>query len=377
MGNFDLADHVSHTGVNAGEPLANAGLPKTVFQRTLSPVNVLAIIVNYRHAEMTISAVRGLLPELEGIDARVVLVDNGSNDGSLEKMTSAVATEGWSDRVEVIESGKNGGFGFGVNRGFRHGLLRADRPRYFYLLNPDAIPDPGAVRALVDFLDARSDVGIAGGQTRDGEGQPVPSAFRFPTFLSELEEGFQLGLASKLLASWRVPLPIPTETQRVDWASAQNMLIRREVIEATGGFDETFFLYYEEVDLCRRALQAGWPTYAVKGSAVVHLSAAVTGAGDLKRRTPLYLLASRRYFFLKTYGRGHLWLANAAFVLGFSSWRVRRRIQGKPDPDRPHALYDFLRYNLGSRADDETERKSMVDFVNSFLADQESGPRAH
>jgi GT2 family glycosyltransferase len=336
-------------------------------------MKVLAIIVNYRHHEMTIEAVRKLRPELEGLDARVVIVDNGSGDGSFDKMKSAVASNGWSE-VTVIESGKNGGFGYGMNRGFRHGFLDPNPPKYFYLLNPDAYPDPGAIHALADFLDAHPTVGIAGGQTHDPDGTPHTSAFRFPTFVSEFEGGFRLGLVSKLLSDWIVPMPIPNDACRADWVAGENIMIRREVIEATGGFDEEFFLYFEEVDLQYRASKAGWPAWYVPESKVLHVGSAVTGMKDKKRRTPTYWFASRRHFFLKNYGRSHLWAANWAYVVGFSLWRVRRRVQGKPDPDRPQALIDFIRYNFRwHRSEDkEKERAEMVGFVDTFLKDKKS-----
>jgi GT2 family glycosyltransferase len=315
-----------------------------------------------------------VLPELEGIDSHIVIVENGSGDGSLEKLTRAVSEGGLDGRVSVVDSGRNGGFGFGVNRGFRFGLSHREPPRYFYLLNPDAYPNKGAIHALAQFLDDHPEVGIAGGQTHDTDGKPHCSAFRFPTFVSEFEGGLRLGIVSRLLEDWVVPmLPIPEATQRVDWVGGENMMIRREVIEVTGGFDEEFFLYFEEVDLQWRATQAGWAIYFVHDSSVVHVGSAVTGNKDLKRRTPTYWFASRRHFFQKTYGRRHLWLANAAFVLGFGLWRVRRRIQGKPDTDRPHALYDFLRYNFRIRREDrDKERADMIGFVDKYLKEKKS-----
>jgi GT2 family glycosyltransferase len=337
-------------------------------------VKLLVIIVNYRHADMTVGAVKSVLTELEGIDSRVVIVENGSGDGSLEKLQRAVIDQAWTGRVFVVDSGKNGGFGFGVNRGFRFGLEQSEPPSYFYLLNPDAYPNKGAIHALARFLDAHPEVGIAGGQTHDPDGKPHCSAFRFPTFVSELEGGLRLGVVSRLLEDFVVPiLPVPDSTRKVDWVGGENMMIRRQVIEQTGGFDEEFFLYFEEVDLQWRATRAGWSIYFVHDSSVVHVGSAVTGNKDLKRRTPTYWFASRRHFFEKTYGRSGLWLANAAYVVGFGLWRVRRRVQGKPDPDRPYALYDFIRYNFRVRREDkDKERAEMVGFVDKFLKEKSS-----
>ena len=310
-------------------------------------MKLLTIIVNYKTAEMTIRAIRSLMTELAGIPgARAVVVDNDSQDGSHDRIAQAITEEGWSDRVTLLASGHNGGFGYGNNVGIRHGLESSDPPEYLYLLNSDAFPDPGSIRALVGFLDAHPEAGIAGSYIHGPDGDPHQTSFRFPTAVSEFEAGLRLGVVSKLLRSWIVPLPIPTSAQQVDWLAGASMMIRRDVLRTVGLFDETFFLYFEETDLCRRAQGEGWATYFVPESSVAHIGSVSTGMKDTKRRTPSYWFASRRHYFLKNHGRRYLWAANAAFVVGFSLWRVRRRVQGKPDPDRPSFLSDFIRYNL-------------------------------
>jgi GT2 family glycosyltransferase len=124
------------------------------------------------------------------------------------------------------------------------------------------------------------------------------------------------------------------------------MMLRRDVLDSVGLFDEAFFLFYEEMDLCLRAHRAGWTTWYVHESHVRHAGAVSTGLRENGRRVPPYWYASRIHYFLKNHGRRHLWGANALFALGYAAWRVRRRLQRKPDVDPPHLLVDFLRYNL-------------------------------
>src|SRR5262245_59362789 len=105
-------------------------------------MKLLAIIVNYKTADMTVQALESLVRELAPVSpAKVLIVDNDSQDGSFEKISAAVAAKSeYRDVVEVQRSDKNGGFGYGVNWGLRQGLASSDPPEYFYLLNSDAFP---------------------------------------------------------------------------------------------------------------------------------------------------------------------------------------------------------------------------------------------
>jgi hypothetical protein len=151
-----------------------------------------------------------------------------------------------------------------------------------------------------------------------------------------------------LLRKWVVALPIPKRTQQVDWLAGASMMIRRRVLEEVGLFDEAFFLYFEETDLCRRARLAGWPTFYVPESSVAHIGSASTGMKDLKKRTPQYYFDSRRHYFLKNHGALYLLVANLSWVLGFSVGHVRRRMMNRPDRvHRSRAFVDFIHYNFG------------------------------
>jgi hypothetical protein len=298
---------------------------------------------------MTLEALTALVGELDAIPgSRGIAVDNDSADGSYETLRDAVTSRGWLSLIEVIRSDKNGGYGYGNNCGIRRGLAASDPPEYLYLLNSDAFPDPGSVRVLVDFLDAHPEVGIAGSYIHGPEGTPHETAFRFPSWQSELEATLGIGIVSRLLRKWVVALPIPRKVQQVDWLAGASMMIRRRVVEEIGLFDETFFLYFEETDFCRRARLAGWPTYYVPESSVAHIGSASTGMKDLTKRTPPYYFASRRHYFLKNHGALYLFMANLSWVLGYCVGHVRRRLMGRPDRvHRARALLDFIHYNFG------------------------------
>ncbi len=312
-------------------------------------MHVLCVILNYRTPDMTIESVRAARAALSRIEGhRIDVVDNDSRDGSFDALSAAAATEGWDD-VRVVQTGHNGGFGYGNNYAIRHALASDDPPEFVYILNSDAFPEPGAVEALLAFMRARPHVGIAGSALHGTDGDPHISAFRFPTLRSEIANGFRLGVLSKLLPESEIPiLPRPERTRRVDWLAGASMMIRREVLEEVGLFDEGFFLYFEETDLCRRAALAGWPTYYVVESRVAHVGHGSTGLKDKERPMPRYWFDSRRYYFLKNHGRAYLWAANTAHTAGLATNKLRARMQHKTDPDPVGFLRDFIHYNFVS-----------------------------
>jgi hypothetical protein len=129
--------------------------------------------------------------------------------------------------------------------------------------------------------------------------------------------------------------------------SGASMIIRREVIEAIGPLDEGLYTYFDDIDFCLNARRAGWQTWFVPESRVIHLEGASTGikATTVKRR-PAYWFEARRRFFLKNYGALYTALVDAAYLAGFALWRLRRLVQGKPDTDPPHMLADSLRHSV-------------------------------
>jgi N-acetylglucosaminyl-diphospho-decaprenol L-rhamnosyltransferase len=308
---------------------------------------VLTVILNYRTPAMTIEAVEAAVREMQGIAGEIVVVDNDSRDGSLEAIRAAVATAGWDagSRVRVLGAERNGGYGAGNNVGMRAGFTDGSRPDYIYILNSDAFPDPGAIRHLVDHLEGHREVGFAGSYIHGPDGEPHATAFRFPTLWSDLEGAARLGPISRLLARHVVPLPIPAATMPVDWLAGASVMMRATMLEEIGLFDEGFFLYYDETDLCRRGRTAGWRTVYVRESAVTHIGSVSTGMKTWAR-TPAYWFDSRLRYLVKHHGAAYAAAATAALVAGGLIWRTRMAIQGLPPCDPPHFLRDLVVHAL-------------------------------
>lgn len=308
-----------------------------------STPRILVVSLNFRTPGMTLRSADSALRAMEGLNAELVIVDNDSGDGSVEAMQAHVAAQGWP--VRIIASGHNGGFGAGNNVGIRAGMSDGRAPDYVYILNSDAFPRPDALRLLVDHLETHPQAGIAGSYIEGEDGVPHVTAFRFPSIWSELEGAARFGPISRLLASHRVPLEIPETTQRVDWLAGASMLMRHEMLERIGLFDETFFLYFEETDLCRRAATAGYETHYLRDSVVAHIGSVSTGMKTWSR-IPGFWLDSRWHYFSKAYGKGGAVLATLAHVTGGGLWRLRRLVQGKPPADPPRFLRDMIAHDM-------------------------------
>lgn len=299
------------------------------------------IVLNFRTPDLSLQAAEAALREMDGIPGGVTIVDNDSGDGSLERMQAEAERRGWTTlgRLAVVGSGHNGGFGAGNNFGIRRGTPDGQRADLVYLLNSDAIPQPGAIRALIDYLVAHPKAGFACSRIQGTDGEPHLTAFRFPSAAGEFEATIKTGPVSRLLADRIVAMPQPDQSLRVDWSAGASMMMRMDMLDQIGLFDEGFFLYYEETDLCRRGADAGYETHYVYDSLVEHIGSASTGMKSWKRIPP-YWYDSRRRYFDKHHGRAGTYLATMLHLTGTSLWKLRCVLQRrKSDVPEGHLSY--------------------------------------
>jgi N-acetylglucosaminyl-diphospho-decaprenol L-rhamnosyltransferase len=310
-------------------------------------LDIVVVIVSYRSAPLTIESLRSVAAEHRaGLKIRAVVVDNASDD--LPEIARAVADNGWTDWVTLLAAPKNGGFAYGNNLGIQRAYADA-APSYVYLLNPDTRVHRDAIASLVRFMESHRDVGIAGSSFETGEGADWPIAFRFPSLLGELEHGLQLGIASRLLSRWVIARRMTGIPQPVDWICGASMMIRPEVLAATGGMDENYFLYYEEVDFCYRARQAGFSTWYVPESRVMHIggqSTQVTTAAARSRRLPAYWFESRRRYFAVTVGIHQAMAIDLVAVFAFSLGRLKRLLLLRRQNANPCFIRDLIRHSV-------------------------------
>ena len=312
----------------------------------MSAPKILTIILNYKTAAMTLRSAEAARVAMEGLPGEIVIVDNDSQDGSFETLRDHVASEGW-DRVRVLQSGHNGGYGAGNNVGIRAGLSDGSKPDYVYVLNSDAFPQPDAIRVLYDYCEAHPDVGFAGSYIYGEDGVKHTTSFRFPSLYSELEGAIHFGPVSRLLRNHRVSIEDLDETAEVDWFAGASVLMRQSVLDQIGLFDETFFLYFEETDLCMRAEKINFSRHYVRESEVMHLGSVSTGMKTWSR-VPDYWFKSRFYYFRKNHGLAYAGLATIIHLSAGSLHWLRCKLTGKELGVAPHFLRSMAKNDFSA-----------------------------
>ncbi|MEX0789006.1 MAG: glycosyltransferase family 2 protein [Anaerolineales bacterium] len=247
-------------------------------------------------------SVEGEIARLAPARVEVVVVDNASSDGS----QAMVAAEfPW---VMLIRNAGNAGFARASNQGIdaAHGPL-------LLLLNPDTLVIPGALATLMRFMREHAEAGAAGACLVNPDGSLQASAHPSPGLLREFWRLFNLDSLMRLstypLERWGA------EPRRVDVAQGACLALRREALDQVGALDENFFMYTEEVDLCRRLWHAGWTVHWVPEARVVHLGGQSTM--QLREEMFLRLYESKVRFFRKH--RGRMAVAAYKFLLVLAS----------------------------------------------------------
>lgn len=310
---------------------------------------VAVVIVSYRSAPLTIACLAALAEErAAGRPAclKAVVVDNDCGDAG--PVGDAIEANGWSDWVALVRAPRNGGFGYGNNLGAATARAAWDA-QWIHFLNPDTLVRPGAVVALRDFLAAHPRAALAGSRFLNGDGSAWPYAFRFPGLASEFEGGLSFGPVSRLLHRHVVPQVMGGEPAPIDWVAGASVMIRAAALEELRGFDEGFFLYFEETDLCLRARESGWETWYVPDSVVVHIAGQSTGVtcrDQAPRRLPAYWYESRRHYFVLNHGRLRAAAIDLAALVAHALGRAKRRLQGRAIDNVPHFLGDLWRHSV-------------------------------
>ncbi len=312
----------------------------------MNAIEISVVIVTYKSAKLAIECLASIELERDSrnLKIRVVVVDNASGD--LPQIGQAVERNGWSSWVTLVLAPENGGFSYGNNLGIRRAYEQG-RPNYIHLLNPDTQVRPRAIAALAEFLESHPDVGIAGSSFETEDGQDWPFAFRFPTLFSEVEHGMQLGLVTRCLSRWAVAKAMNFTARPTDWISGASMMIRPAVLAAVGCLDENFFLYFEETEFCHRARRAGFTTWYVPESRVMHMIGKSTKVEEKTRflqRLPGYWFDSRRRYYAMTHSMGAAVLIDVVATIASLAGLLKRKLQRRPST--PHYIRDLLAHSI-------------------------------
>jgi N-acetylglucosaminyl-diphospho-decaprenol L-rhamnosyltransferase len=243
-------------------------------------------VVSYRTPALLEQCLRALCAERSKVPMEVTVVDNASGDGSADLVAAQFP---W---VRLIRNDRNIGFGAAHNQ-----ALRLATGTYYLVLNSDTQPRPGALRSLVDFLDEHPSVAVAGPKPRYYDGSVQPSRRRFPTVATLFLESTQLQRFwpdNSALRRYYVADRSDDEFQEVDWLAGACLCLRARAVAEVGLFDERFFMYSEELDLCRRFRAAGWQVAYVPNAEVAHLEGGSSRL-DLAARDRLFQSSKLQY----------------------------------------------------------------------------------
>lgn len=304
-------------------------------------------IVNYKTAHLVRECLDSVSQDnRSALNTRIVVVDNDSRDGSVTTLQEYVRQKQMSDWVEVIAAEKNGGFSYGNNLAFKRLIeLECD---YLWMVNPDTKLLPGACEALIDVLHNDEKAGAAGSRLEDPDGTSQVSAFTFPSPLGELVNTSRLGFLQRHFSKYVIARPVDDVRQYVDWVAGASMMFSAGLLKKIGFMDEAYFLYFEEVDYCLAINRCGYKVVYAPSSRVIHHVGAATGISDSRKkapRRPTYWFESRQRFFQKNYGFGRTLVADAFWILAYSSYLARNMVQKKPDLDPPRFLRDFIKHS--------------------------------
>lgn len=271
---------------------------------------VSVIIVNFNTRQLTLDCVKSVYTHTAGVPFEVIVVDNASSDDSV-----AAIRKTFPD-VMVIENKTNIGFGPANNTG-----IRAATAPYVFLLNSDTILENNVIRYFLDHLERPENARVAccGGQLLNADGSPQASFGHFPSIAQvwfdqlEMRRLFRRYYTSHLAVAVNGPLP---SLPNVPYLSGATMFIRKTALETVGGFDEHYFLYFEETDLCFRFRKAGWDCHFVPEARITHFFGQSSKGQSLSRMRAFK--KSELFFFEKNRGKMTRFLVRVLYIKGYT-----------------------------------------------------------
>ena len=304
-------------------------------------VEVSFCVVNTSQRELLLRGLDAIAREREGLPfaSEVLVLDNGSRDGSAEAAQSHAAVD------ETIALGERRGKGQNDSE-----LLRRARGRFALLLNEDSELQPGATLALWRALQQRPDAALAGARLLRPDGAEQPSAWRFPSPLTALAGALLLHRLFTVQSRG-------SQTHEVDWCQSAALLVRRDAAEQVGYLDADFFVYSDEVDFARRLRDAGWLSLYVPQAAAIHHEQLSTDAVPERR---IVEMARNRDLYMRKHHSSAAalavrWLTAWAYALralvalalsGHSPRRYWRHVTATLWPSRGEGLREAAeRYN--------------------------------
>jgi GT2 family glycosyltransferase len=272
------------------------------------------IIVNFNSLTFIKRCIESifLILENEGFKWEVVVVDNNSSDGSIDYLKNL---QSQFDNFYVVASSQNIGFAKASNIG-----AKSSSGEFLFFLNPDTEFIETGIQQVLDFFNSKNKmekIGIVGVKLLNPDNSIQYSCRSFPTLARQFYESYflyRIFSRSKIFGSYFLSCWNHENIRKVDWLSGAFMLVKKEVFERIGGFDENYFMYSEDTDICLRLSRAGFKNYYFSQYFIVHNDGAIASSNKALRNCQIW--RSRRYYFLKNYSLTHALLESYLFFLG-------------------------------------------------------------
>lgn len=302
--------------------------PNTTGEYRTKKPDASLIMLSFNTRDLLRKSLSSLQAACQEVDAEIIVVDNASHDGSADMVAEEFP------QVHLVRAPQNLGFAGGNNLG-----REKARGEYLILVNSDAFIEPNVLRRGLERMRVNPDVALSGGLLLGRDQRPEPSARLFPSPLNDLLS--LTGLASRYPGSrffgrFDRTWADPQQSAQVDWVPGAFCIIRQAALDEIGFFDERFFLYYEEVDLCRRLRKAGWTIWYWPDLQAVHWggeSSKTLSDQTLSshgRQLTLWRMRSALLYYRKHHGFLAAWISAGIET----TWHRLRMLRNRHDPDK-------------------------------------------
>jgi GT2 family glycosyltransferase len=256
--------------------------------------NDLAVsIVSYNSIDFLKECLESIFKNPPSVGYGVIVVDNASEDGTVDYLRKNYPA------VILISNSKNIGFAAANNQ-----AIKNSSSKYIVLMNSDCEVYEKSLDKLVQFMEENSGVGIAGPKIINSDGTTQLSCRRFPSLLDAAAHNIlgDIFPDNPFTKKYKLADVSRDKPFKVDWVSGSCMIIRRKALEDTGGLDENYFMYIEDVDICYRMWQKGWAVYYCPEAEIMHHAGGSTGRGRREKiQSSFRMQRSAFYFFCKIY----------------------------------------------------------------------------
>lgn len=293
-------------------------------------IDLSIAIVSYNTKEVLLDCVRSVHAHTTAIAFEVIVVDNDSRDGTVAALKDAYPA------MRIVANTDNRGFAKAVNQ-----ALAVSRGRHVLLLNSDTIVRDQALATMVEYLDSHSDVGAVSCKQWTGDGHLNQTCFHFPSIRDHLLYSalFQRIAPTMQAAAAARHAVDCTQSQDVEWANGACLMVRTALLHQLAGLDEEFFMYFEDVDLCRRLRQQGYRVRHVAEAEIVHFIGCSSGRD--RERLQLVWEFSRIRYIEKHFPPVKRWLMQG-WIAGGIGWRLLQSMYGAPAEQRRRQIQSCL-----------------------------------